>query len=126
MGKLQIIDEEERFEVPFEESVLICRRLSRRMMREIEARHTKMRWRPGGVQAPEVEQPKVEEDWIDHCIVGWRGVVGRDGEDVPCERAYKLLLPPAVLNRVISRCLLGTSLKEEAPLGNSEGGSGSA
>ena len=125
MGRLQIIDEEEHFEVPFEESVLICRRLSRRVMRDIEARHTKMRWRPGGVQAPEVDQPGVEEDWIDYCIVDWRGVVGRDGEEVPCERAYKLLLPPAVLNRVISRCLLGSSSKEEAPLGNSESGSGS-
>ncbi len=125
MGKLQIIDEDEQFEVPFEESVLICRRLSRRVMREIETRHTQTRWQPGGVQTPEVDQKGVEEDWIDHCIVDWKGVVGKEEEEIPCERAYKFLLPPSVLNRVVSRCLLGVSSKEENPLGNSEGGSGS-
>lgn len=131
MSFIQIIEDDERFELAFNDSALLCRRVSRQKVREIERRHTRMRFRPGGVQAPVVDDEQVADDLLDYCIVDWHGVVDSRGEAVLCERKYKLLLPPSVLNEVMTACVQQVTARTEAkekgadPLTPSGGGSAS-
>lgn len=131
MGFIQIVEDDESFELTFDDSVLVCRRVSRQKAREIEKRHTTTKFRPGGVQVPVADEENVADDLLDYCIVDWRGVVDSRGNAIPCERQYKLLLPPSVLNELMTACVQQITTQPEAkeksadPLKPSGGGSAS-
>ena len=131
MSLVQIISDDERFELPIGDSVLVWRRVTRLKMREIEKRRTEMKFRPGGVQVPIVDDGKVTDDLLDYCIVNWRGVVDSAGNEIPCDRGHKLLLPLPVLTTVMTVCVQqmttwpGQEEKSADPLAPSGDGSAS-
>ena len=130
MSLIQIVTQDERFDVPFGEAVLVCRRVGRLKQREIEKRHTTTAFRQPGVEVPVMDIQLVEDDLLDYAIVEWRGVVDPADNEVPCNRAHKIALPQPAAQGVLVICSsqLTTRLekKEDDPDPLPPSGDGSA
>lgn len=92
MKGIQIIDPEERFQLPLEGSVLQLRRLDSATQQALERRH-----------AADPDRNALAEELLDHVILDWEGVTSPLGDaPVPCTRENKLRLPLAVKLRVMA------------------------
>jgi len=106
MSFIEIVEEEETFELKIGKSTLTLRRFDTEVYRKIEARHTKKQknFRQGG-WIKEVDDFAVNEDLLDYMIVGWKDVKSPiTGEDVPCSREMKIKLPSSVKIEIIEAC----------------------
>jgi len=106
MGFIEIVEEEETFELKRGESTLTLRRFDSEVYRKIESRHTKKQknFRQGG-WIKEVDDFAVNEDLLDYMIVDWKNVKSPNThEEVPCIRENKLKLPSSVKVEIIEAC----------------------
>ena len=106
MSFIEIVEAEETFDLEIGESTLTLRRFDSELYKNIEKRHTakSKNLRQGG-WIKEVDEYAVNEDLLDHMIVGWKNVKSPlTGEDVPCTREMKLKLPGSVKVRIIEEC----------------------
>lgn len=85
--------------------------------RRLRKRHTKYEFVRGARQE-NFDWAAFSDDCLDYAVVDWREVKQR-GQDLPCERFYKLLLPEAV-KQEITRLCLGKELGQVQ--GSDEGG----
>jgi len=106
MSFIEIVEDQETFELEIGESILELRRFDSTVYNRIEKKHTKKEkhGRTGQIFR-DVDEHAVNEDLLDYMILGWRNVKSpTTGEDVPCERAYKLKLPGTVKLQAIEAC----------------------
>ena len=106
MGFIEIVEEEETFELKRGESTLTLRRFDTEFYRKIENRHTKKQknFRQGG-WIKEVDDFAINEDLLDYMVVGWKDVKSPiTGQDVSCTREMKIKLPSSVKLEIIEAC----------------------
>ena len=106
MSFIEIIEDQETFELPIGESTLILRRFDTGIFKDIEKSHTtkSKNLRQGG-WIKEVDEYAVNEDLLDYMIVGWKNVKSPiSHEDVPCDKEMKNKLPSSVKVQVIEAC----------------------
>ena len=103
---IEIVELDESFELAIGESTFTLRRLGAEAYREIEKRHTTRRKNNRtGVVNMETDDYAVNEDLLDHMILGWCGIRSPNtGEDVPCTRENKLKLPGVVKIQISEAC----------------------
>jgi hypothetical protein len=84
------------------DAIIYYRRLSREAMDEINRRHQKIDMRRGRTPyIPDDKRVEVNKDIWDHIILGWDGVVGVDGQPVPCTRDIKYKLPGRTMTELL-------------------------
>ncbi len=98
MGHIRIVDEKERFDFRFGESVIFYRRISQDHLNEIVERHTRKRFRRNQ-PTEEVDNKAVQTEALDFAILGWEGVHGRNGP-IECTPENKRLLPVPVIDQL--------------------------
>ena len=103
---IEIIEDQETFELEIGESAFTLRRFDSETYRKIEKKHTKREknLRTGQIFR-EVDEYAVNEDLMDYMIVGWRGIKSpTTGNDVPCTKEMKNKLPGSVKVQIIDAC----------------------
>lgn len=106
MGFIEIVEEEETFELFMGETKFTLRRFDSETYKDIERKHTKRHknFRQGGFIS-EIDDYAVNEDLLDYMIVGWEGVKSpTTGQDVPCTREMKLKLPNTAKVQIVEAC----------------------
>ena len=106
MAFIEIVEDQETFELEISDSVLILRRFDSEVYRRIEKKHTKTNknYRTGQM-IKDVDEYAINLDLLDYMIVGWRSVKSpTTGDDVPCERANKLKLPGSIKIQITEAC----------------------
>ena len=104
------------------EAQIILRVIGDEQTRVLRKKHTKVEW-VNGQRISNVDGLALAEDLIDAAIVRWSGVKDSRGTDVPCERAFKLLMPERIQLEVMRLCAgkeAGFS-QHEAGVGGDEG-----
>jgi len=77
--------------------------LSDDQVKAFRKKHTTHQW-VNGQRVQNVDGMALANDMIDAALVGWSGVKDSAGKDLPCERAFKLLLPDRVQIEVVKLC----------------------
>ena len=106
MGFIEIVEDQETFELPIGESTLTLRRFDTSIFKDIEKRHTtkSKNLRQGG-WIKEIDEYAVNEDLLDYMIVDWKNIKSPiSHEDVPCDKEMKNKLPSSVKVQVIEAC----------------------
>ena len=98
MGFIEIVDEEERFELRMEDTVFQLRRLSAEIYNDIVKRHTRRSGRDRqGRWIEERNEEEIDRALLDYVIVGWKGVVHPvSKKEIECSRDMKMRLPGSV------------------------------
>jgi hypothetical protein len=91
---LTLLDQEQFAFTPrgFESVILTYRRLTPDALEEVTRKYRKSEVRDGRrvwYVRPE-DEPARDLDLWDHVLVNWEGIVGRDGQPLPCDRANKI------------------------------------
>ena len=103
------------------ESVLTLKVLSDAQTRALHKRHTTREW-VNGQRLQAVDGAAMADDMIDAAVVAWTGVKDRAGQALPCERAWKLLLPERVQVEIVRLCAgKEAGFGREAEVGGDEG-----
>lgn len=103
---IEIVEDEETFELEIGDSMLTLRRFDSEVYRKIEKKHTKREknYRTGQV-AKDVDEYAVNADLLDYMIVDWKGIKSpTTGADVPCTKEMKRKLPGAVKIQITEAC----------------------
>ncbi|MDA3832604.1 MAG: hypothetical protein PF495_04330 [Spirochaetales bacterium] len=106
MAFIEIVEDQETFELEIGESGLTLRRFDSEVYRKIEKKHTKKEknYRTGQ-KMKEVDEYAINLDLLDYMIVGWRGVRSpTTGEDVPCNKEMKAKLPGSIKMQITEAC----------------------
>lgn len=85
------------------DSVLHIRIVPNDLQRRLKDRFTKPDFRRGQ-KYEDFNWPLFMDECLDYAIVRWEGVK-RKGEDLPCEREWKLRLPELVKAELIRLCI---------------------
>lgn len=106
MGFIEIVEEQETFELKIGESMLTLRRFDSKVYRDFEKDHTtnKKNYRTGDI-SKEVDEYAVNLDLLDFMIISWKNVKSpTTGEDVSCDKKTKAKLPGSVKMRITEAC----------------------
>jgi len=106
MSFIEIIEDQETFELAIGESSFTLRRFDSQVYKNIEKRHTtkSKNLRQGG-WIKEVDEYAVNEDLLDYMIVDWKNIKSPiSHEDVPCDKEMKNKLPGTVKVQIIEAC----------------------
>lgn len=105
MGFIQIIDPDESFTKKFGDSEIFCRRITGQIIHELNKKHSHeetLANRQKIIVQSLDEQNDVNNDILDYIITGWKNIKHpKTGDDVPCTRSAKLLLPGSVKNPIL-------------------------
>jgi len=106
MAYIQIIEEDERFELRIEDSVFSLRRFDSTIYSRIEKKHTKnIKNRKTGAVTVEIDNNAVNADLLDYIICDWSGIQSPTTKtDVPCTKENKLRLPSNIKVQVLEAC----------------------
>jgi len=112
---IEIVEEEEKFELPIGESVFELRRFGSDVYRRIEKKHTtKKKNTRTGLFVEEKDEYAINADLLDYMITGWRNIKSPvTGEDVPCEKAVKQKLPGVVKVQIVEACDADSITRED-------------
>ena len=104
MPKIDLISRDEAFEIGDEDCRFVLRRLDPNVIRESRQRHTRRLEAEGPGQPPreEIDEAEVDKDLLDYIVQDWKGVLGPDGQEAPCTRENKYLLPPSVKAQILA------------------------
>ena len=106
MSFIEIIEDQETFELAIGESSFNLRRFDSQIYKDIEKRHTTRtkNLRQGG-WIKEVDDYAVNEDLLDYMIIDWKNIKSPlTGDDVECTKANKNKLPGTVKVQIIEAC----------------------
>lgn len=106
MSFIEIIEDQETFELKIGKSTLTLRRFDTDIFKEIEKRHTTRtkNLRQGG-WIKEIDEYAVNEDLLDYMIVDWKKIKSPiSHEDVPCTKEMKNKLPGSAKVQIIDAC----------------------
>lgn len=106
MAFIEIVEDQETFELEIGDSVLTLRRFDSEVYKKIEKKHTKREknYRTGQV-IKDVDEYAVNLDLLDYMIIDWRGIKSpTTGEDVPCTKEVKQKLPGSVKIQITEAC----------------------
>jgi len=106
MSFIEIIEDQETFELAIGESNFTLRRFDSQIYKEIEKRHTTRtkNFRQGG-WIKEVDDYAVNEDLLDYMIIDWKNIKSPlTGQDVECTKVNKNKLPGTVKVQIIEAC----------------------
>lgn len=106
MGFIQIVEDQERFDLEVGDSILILRRFDSQVYKEIEKKHTvrKKHFRSGQM-IEDSDSFAINEDLLDYMLTDWKDVKSpTTGEDVPCTRENKIKLPSSVKLQITEAC----------------------
>jgi len=106
MSFIEIIEDQETFELAIGESSFTLRRFDSQIYKEIEKRHTTRtkNFRQGG-WIKEVDDYAVNEDLLDYMIIDWKNIKSPlTGQDVECAKVNKNKLPGTVKVQIIEAC----------------------
>jgi len=104
MSYVEIVEDEEQFDLPIGESIFHLKRLDSEVYERIVKQHTTTKWRRGQ-RVKETDDFAVNKDLLDHLIDGWEKVKSpTTGKDVPCTRESKLKLPSSTKVDIIEAC----------------------
>jgi len=106
MSFIEIIEDQETFELAIGESSFTLRRFDAQVLRDIEKRHTTRtkNLRQGG-WFKEIDDYEVNQDLFDYMIVAWSNIKSpTTGKDVECTKENKSKLPGTVKLRIMEAC----------------------
>ena len=106
MAFIEIVEDQETFELEIGDSSLTLRRFDSEVYRKIEKKHKKKEknYRTGQ-KIKEVDEYAVNLDLLDYMVVDWRGVRSpTTGEDVPCNKDMKAKLPGSIKMQITEAC----------------------
>ncbi|MBW2559972.1 MAG: hypothetical protein JRE40_03840 [Deltaproteobacteria bacterium] len=106
MAFIEIVEDQETFELAIGDSVLTLRRFDSEVYRRIEKKHTKKQknYRTGQM-VREVDEYAVNLDLLDYMVVDWKNVKSPvSGEDVPCSKEIKAKLPGSIKMQITEAC----------------------
>jgi len=106
MTYIEIVEDQETFELGIGDSKLNLRRFNAEVHKQIEKRHTKKEKNlRTGQWIRDTDDYLVNEDILDYIILGWEGIKSPvTGEDVPCNKETKQKLPGSVKLRILDAC----------------------
>ena len=106
MAYIEIVEDQETFELEIGDSRLKLRRFNAEEHKQIEKRHTKKEKNlRSGQWIRDTDDYAVNEDVLDYIILGWEGIKSPvTGEDVPCTKEMKQKLPGSVKLRILDAC----------------------
>ena len=106
MSFIEIIEDQETFELAIGESSFTLRRFDSQIYKDIEKRHTtRTKNLKQGGWIKEVDDYAVNEDLLDYMITGWKNIKSPlTGDDVECIKAMKNKLPGSVKVQIIEAC----------------------
>ena len=132
MGFITIIQPDETFtHVPTlpdgskSDASFTLRVLADDQIKALRKRHTKTEW-ANGQRLQNVDGAALANDMIDAALVSWRGVKDSKGTELPCERAFKLLLPERLQVEIVRLCAGKEAGFGEGEVGGDEGEAPSA
>lgn len=89
------------------------RQITTRMNRELSKKHTKAKFDQKTRQREDaLDSEAFIDDMLDHSLVAWKGIQV-DGNDVPCERDYKLMLDVTRKSALVSLAGLNQVTQDE-------------
>jgi hypothetical protein len=110
MSYITIIQPEETFthrpmlpDGSLADTTLTLKVLSESQTRALRKKHTKHEWL-NGQRVQTVDGAAMADDMIDAALVAWTGVKDSRGQALPCERAFKILLPERVQVEIVRLC----------------------
>ena len=123
MSYLTILQPDETFEhVPrlpdgnASDARFTLRVLGDQQIKALRKKHTKSEWL-NGQRVQTVDGGELANDLIDAALVGWTGVQDSKGTALPCERAFKLLLPEKLQVEIVRLCAGKEAGYEQAEAG---------
>lgn len=106
MAYIEIVEDQETFDLEIGDSTLTLRRFDSEVYKKIEKKHTKKEknYRTGQV-IRDIDEYAVNADLLDYMIVDWKEIKSpTTGEDVPCVKEMKNKLPGAVKIQITEAC----------------------
>ena len=106
MAFIEIVEDQETFELEIGDSGLTLRRFDSEIYRRIEKKHTKTNknYRTGQM-IKDTDEYAINIDLLDYMVVGWKGVKSpTTGEDVPCTKEMKAKLPGSIKIQITEAC----------------------
>ena len=106
MAYIEIVEDQETFELEMGDSRFTLRRLDSETYKGIEKKHTKKEKNlRTGQWIRDVDDHAVNADVLDYVIVDWAGIRSpTTGDDVPCTKEMKQKLPGSVKLRILDAC----------------------
>jgi len=103
------------------DTTLTLKVLSEAQTRALRKKHTKHEW-ANGQRIQTVDGAAMADDMIDLALVAWTGVRDSHGQALPCERAFKILLPERVQVEIVRLCAgKDVGFGSEGEVGGDEG-----
>jgi hypothetical protein len=99
---IEIVTEEERSVLEYGQSSISYRRLGKEKLQELIKKNRIWKGKDrAGSDIYETNDDRLGDDMIDYIITGWSNVKyppghAQAGEDVACERQFKIKLPPDI------------------------------